>query len=726
VIKNDPTLPASPATSAGAPADARHFVAVYRDQMVPELTTLLDGMFPRLYDALSDLADQAESRALSAAYVDAARLLRRRRSELEALFLRRVRAAAHEFLNASPGSQGEPGGEPEESLAIANLISKAESRYHSDLAALRAHMARLLGQTRIDVRDDPFGPHAICKAFSSVLESVGTLDLSTKLVVWKLFDKQVMDRIGAVYAGLVRQAGLSRLSATAGRTPADTNWQGEPQTQVPDVASSSSGMAGISMPVGLDRADRAGDAGFATLQRLLFSRRPAGDAQSAVPVATGELLAALSRLQAPLSSLDSGVTFGDELRRRLAAELDLGPRSGAPRVLRPVDEDTVDLVFLLFDHILHGNDLADPIKLLIGRLQIPFVKLALLDKSFFDRRDHPARRLLNHLAELALGRTDWEEPSGKGVYGRIEAAVNRVVSDSNQEVDVFDELDHQVVAVLESERRAAQMAESEARREFEGRERYQDARQVVLGVIEERLRWYDDLPETVTALIYEGWQEVLVAAYEHGGVAGEDWRRGIQTLDRLVWSVQPKVEYGERRELLRSIPELLRSLRESLAAVSYDPRRLARCLRELQTLHMAALRGAGSVATEGAQAAPTASGLLTAGGRSGDRHTDDDPVSLPLSARPGPGDASDVGRLAIGGWIEIRRDDGKRLRVKLASHSPVSDRFLFVDCHGRKALELAASDLSALSAQGAVTTLAWDTPTVDRALEAVLQTLRSR
>jgi hypothetical protein len=725
VIKNGPTLPASSATSGGAPADARHFVAVYRNQLVRELPILLEDMFPRLYDALSDLADQAESHALSAAYFDAARVLRRRRSALEALFLQRVRAAAHEFLNGSSGSQGELGAEPEETLALANLISKAESRYHSDLVALRAHMAGLLGQTRIDARDDPLGPHGICNAFGSVLTSVEELDFSTKLVVWKLFDKHVMDRIGAVYAGLARQEGLSRPPLSAACTRPDTNLHGWPGTQAPEIDPSSR-MADRSPHGDLAPPDEAGDADFATLRWLLCRRRPPGDAPSAVPIATGELLAALSRLQTSRSSLDSGVSSGDELRGRLVAELDLDPASGAPRALDPMDEATVDLVFLLFEHILHGNNLPDPVKPLVGRLQIPFIKLALPDQSFFDRRDHPARRLLNHLVELALGRIDWEEPSGAGVYRRMEAVVNRVVSGSSQEADLFDELDRQVVAILESERRAAQMRESEARREFEGRQRHQDARRAVLGVIEERLRWYDDLPETVTALICDGWQEVLVAAYEHGGMAGEDWRRAIQTLDRLVWSVQPKAEYGERRELLRSIPELLRSLRESLAAVSFDPRRLARWLRELQTLHMAALRGAGSVTAEDARAAPTGPGPITAGGRAGARHTGDNPVSLPLSGRPGLGDAPDVQRVAIGGWIEIRRDDGRRLRVKVAWHSPVSDRFLFVDRHGRNALELTASELSALCAQGALTTLAWDTPIVDRALEAVLRTLKNR
>jgi hypothetical protein len=725
VIKNGPLLPAPSASGGGAPADARQFVAVYRKQMVRQLPILLEEMFPRLYDALSDLADKAESPALSAAYFDASRFLRRRRKDLEVRCLRKVGTAVHGFLNGRATPEGEAAPEPEESLAIANLISKAESRYHSDLATLREHLAGLLGQPRIDARDDPLGPHAICNAFGSALKSVETLDLSTKLVVWKHFDKHVMDHVGAVYAGVLRQARRSRPSASAAYTPQYPDSQGEVPRQRPEVDPSSR-MANISPRVGLATADQAGDAGFAALQQLLCHRRPTNDARLRAPIATGELLAALGRLQAPLSSRDSGASFRDELRRRLVTELDLRARRGAAHVLDPLDEDTLDLVFLLFEHILHTNDLADPAKVLIGRLQIPFVRLALLDKSIFDCRDHPARRLLNHLAELALGRIDWEEPSGQRMYRRIEAIVDRVVSDVSQEAGLFDELDTRAVAVLESERRAAQVRESEWRRELEGRERYLDARRAVLGVIEERLRWYDHLPGTVTTLICDGWQEVLLAAYEHGGMAGEDWRRAVQTLDRLVWSVQPKLEYGERRELLRSIPELLRTLRDSLAAISFDPRRMARWFRELQTLHMAALRGASTVATEDTQAAPTDPTPVRAGGRAGDRDTDDGPASLPSCRLGGSAGSPDLQGPAIGGWVEIRRDDGKRLRVKLAWHSPASDRFLFVDRHGRKALDLAASDLSALCAQGALTPLAWDTPIVDRALAAVLRTLKSR
>jgi hypothetical protein len=726
-------LPARSASSGGWAGDAMRFVAFCRDRIVRELTILLEAMFPRVSDALTDLADKAESSTLNSAYLDAARLLQSRRGDLETRFLLALEQAGQEFLRRRSVPQADHGegpsspavnGELEESLAIGNLVSKAESRYRLDLAALRDHLAHLLGETQIDASEDPVGPQGICDAFGAALKSLVDLDVATRLVVWKLFDKHVMDHIGAVYAGLARDAGLSRHSASAANLRPEPSGQAEAPGSGPLAKPSGFGKADISPQERPRPAEPAGEAGFKMLQGLLtrdWPRRVEGMKQS---IPTGDLVAALSRLQTAAWCRQPDICTGPELRRRLGAELGLRAGGGSLSSLGQPDEDALDLMLLLFEHILHGNELPDAVKVLISRLQIPFVKLALLDKSLFDFSHHPARRLLNHLAELALGWSDDEDPSSRGIYERVEGVVNRVLSEFDRETGLFELLDGEVVALMESERRTAAIRESEVRREAEGRDRQRDARQTVLAVIQERLRWYDHVPDTVIALVYEGWQEVLLAAYEHGGMAGEAWRGAIQTLDRLVWSVQPKVDYGDRRELLRSIPELLRSLRDSLAGVYFDNRRLARWIRELQTLHMTALRGTSPVTADEARALPVEPDTGAGDERRAKMVADRSSAAL-ARARPPGGIGPPVGQgLRIGEWIEIRRDGGSYLRVKLTWYSILSDRFLFVDRQGRKALELTSTDIATLSAQGALTALVWDIPIVDRALQAVVRTLK--
>ena len=153
-------------------------------------------------------------------------------------------------------------------------------------------------------------------------------------------------------------------------------------------------------------AGRYSRMGFTELQRLLRKRR-SDDAGSAgrVVVDTDELMSVLSRLQ-EATGLDVDTSA---LRRRLNDELRQGG-GGRDRALGRMDEDTLDLVFLLFEHVLRGNDIPEALKSLIGRLQVPFLKVALQDKSVFDDKHHPARRLLNHLAEAAMG---WERRSGQ-------------------------------------------------------------------------------------------------------------------------------------------------------------------------------------------------------------------------------------------------------------------------------------------------------------------------
>jgi hypothetical protein len=244
---------------------------------------------------------------------------------------------------------------------------------------------------------------------------------------------------------------------------------------------------------------------------------------------------------------------------------------------------------------------------------------------------------------------------------------------------------------------------------MEGRELHRSARAKVRGEIAQRIRAHAPVPEVISSLLYEGWQDVLLAAYLRGGTEGQEWHKAMGTVDRLLWSVQPKVEYADRRELLRGIPELLRTLRESLAGVSYDQRRLARWFKELQALHIAALRGTGPAQADA-----------------------DSPAFAPADAAPsaepraGAHEVHPPTPLTVGTWAEILRGDGGRLRVKLAWRSPESGAHLFVDRAGRRAMELSASELSSLLERGSMTVLGEvDAPLVDRAMESLLHSLKS-
>ena len=74
-----------------------------------------------------------------------------------------------------------------------------------------------------------------------------------------------------------------------------------------------------------------------------------------------------------------------------------------PQGIGRIDDDAINLVSMLFEFILDDRQLPTPMKALLARLQIPMLKVVVLDKSFFSRGGHSARRLLNELATAAIG-----------------------------------------------------------------------------------------------------------------------------------------------------------------------------------------------------------------------------------------------------------------------------------------------------------------------------------
>ena len=90
-------------------------------------------------------------------------------------------------------------------------------------------------------------------------------------------------------------------------------------------------------------------------------------------------------------------------------------------------EDASHLVGQLFDYIGGDHNLAPALKLLIAQLQEPMLKIAQLDPNFFSSDSHPARCLLNVIADAAIGWDDSIDVHSDPVYQQIEGVVQQLV-----------------------------------------------------------------------------------------------------------------------------------------------------------------------------------------------------------------------------------------------------------------------------------------------------------
>jgi hypothetical protein len=92
------------------------------------------------------------------------------------------------------------------------------------------------------------------------------------------------------------------------------------------------------------------------------------------------------------------------------------------------DGQTIDVVSMLFDFFFDDEALPAPIKVLIGRLQIPILKVAILDKEFFNQKKHPARKLLDSISRASLGWGDNNKDQA-ALIEKIEEVVNFLINE---------------------------------------------------------------------------------------------------------------------------------------------------------------------------------------------------------------------------------------------------------------------------------------------------------
>jgi len=739
--------------------EVRRLLVNCREEISRSLGPLVAKFFERLDDTLFKYSEKEASGTINSTYFNALRELRVHRGEIENGIRSRVLFAFDQTWRR--GGDGPIPWQPaeelklvsddelEESIAVTAMVTRAEARHAERLDALCLGFSRLMNGVKCDRQSNPVGPASICTAFREAIRETET-DLRLRIVVYKIFERTVIDKLDNLYSGLYDLLFDIAIAPELGKSEAaraDTGSRRAPREQGGHSRSKADG-AELS---GRPRAAPGVDDLFARLRAIARERRRlAPDEKKAsidVPMSFGmqvelvdtrELLTALGelqRLQIGLSMhngeavAQAGRHLDKELTRMLRLE-QLG------RVKRRLDDDDVDVLNVvedLFECILDDRRIPDAMRALFARLQIPVIKAALVDPSFFRDQEHPARNVLNKLAQLAITWTDDGDRSEESLYGRIEFFVSRILMELGDDPDLFREVDQELSLFLERETAGARATEERTRQVSRGREQLRVARRRVALEIESRCggrRW---LPEVAHTLCQEAWRDVLLLTYLRQGSDSAEWKKGLSTLDRVLWSVEPKRTSAEKERLLMLIPELLSEVREGLEGISYDANKLAKLLGDLQLRHIVCLRGepAPSYDERGAAAKDPMS-------RDRDWETgltlEEPPTSGSERSVSARGRLSDedldvaaVRALGIdeGTWVEVVDDLDVRTRAKLAWRSEEGDMFVFVNRKGVKVAELGARELGALLRTGRAEILAEaEVPVIERALAMMMKSLR--
>lgn len=689
-----------------------------RDKAAQHLRQALQTLFDNADDTLFEMADTAASNHERGLFFEAMRDVRLKRKSIERAFLDLFYEAFIDIAGHDPAAPllRHVSGYDKQALMAGDARARAEA-VDAMVARVVARDGFALGQLTLrvnslvsrglDDRSNPLGPALLCEYFLQAGRSLG-VGIKVKLILLKLFERYVLCSAGQLYGEanqLLRATGVlpDLKSVPGGCSPA-----AEP---VAPAASSHVQPAPVA-------ADASVQAAFASLQVLLSPVRgrvapPLEPYARVQPLSSHDLLRLLSHLQQFVPAAGEVQDF--DLRHQLEQLLTRASvQTGKHRKVEVVDEDVINLIAMLFEFILGDRNLPHSLRQLIARLQIPMLKVAMLDKSFFSRATHPARRLLDEIGAVAMGWGARDDVRRDELYLRVEAIVQRLLTDFVDDPQIFSELLGEFLAFCADERRRTELLEQRTRDAEEGRARTVLARQQVQQELNRRLLG-KCLPQGVVRVLEQAWSQVLLLACLKHGQGSAQWQQALANMDVLLWSVEPHPAGEDRARLLEQVPGLLKALREGLTRVAYDPFATREFFAQLEALHLQAVEGAA-----GGQA-PVVRVLVrdrivllgpesVAAGERSACMADDDPA------------LRQVRGMRLGAWVELR-EDGEPVRGKLIAIIASTDTYVFVDRTGRKLREWSQQGLALALSQGEVRLLD-ATQLFERALGSVVSQLR--
>lgn len=582
----------------------------------------------------------------------------------------------------------------------AAMVARAMIRDGAALEQLNTRFEALLELSLELAQRNPLSPAWLCRSLLQVCAELA-IDAASIRVLLTLFEQHVLRRLTQCYGEanrlLIGAGVLPTLPAATAQPTAEPRARVVPGSAAPDPRHAA--------------LRAAGEAFFADLQPLLaplrgqLTPRLQGP-DHACAVAPEDLSRMLSHLQRHACA--SAGDLGEELQALL---LKISARSGQRLCLSHDDEDTIHLIGYLFAAIECDADLHPRMRALLARLQLPLLKVALLDKSLLTRSSHPARRLLDELATAAIG---WQadDHASDELYMRLEGVVQRLLNDcADDGADAQSHLDAFISLSLE-ERRRNDLLEQRARDAEYGRQRMQHARQAVEQALNLRLHGRA-MPRVVLDMLASSWSQVLLMAWLKHSDSSPVWHNALRTVDDLLTSVMPHGHASGR--LVAQVPALLKALREGLNSVALDSSSLREFFLQLERLHLHAYS---SPAQPAASHGPLR--LITV--RRAIRLAE--PVQRPGTVVLEADDPAltSLRRLRIGSWIEVRQR-ATPMRCRLLARVEGSDRYIFANQAGVKVREWRRAELVEALQCGEIRLLEAG-QVFERALQLALKRLR--
>ena len=397
----------------------------------------------------------------------------------------------------------------------------------------------------------------------------------------------------------------------------------------------------------------------------------------------------------------------------LALMRQASPDQPAP-TLAEEDGDAIDLVGMLYDSILKDVKPNSPAAVLLSKLQVPLLRVALQDKGFFTKQEHPARLMLNTIAETGM---HWmtEDEADEGLVNKMNAVVDRTVREFDGDLGLFNNLLEDLSSHLQTVTRKAEVAERRHVEAARGKEKLANARERASQAMEGLLK-QQNLPRFTHTLLSQAWTDVMALTALRHGEDSDTWKQQFNFAQRLIQIARTPAH--EQAALGEATSGLREEVEQALSQVGYQGDEANAIANRLVNPH--------SLQEDDAASRTELTMRLKARARLGEDSKTKKPKAPPLS----PAEQArfeQIKQAPFGSWFEFTiNQQGDKARRRLSWFSTVTGHMLFVNHRGQKVDDYTLDSLARLMAQGQARIVEEEKGSlIDRAWSSVMSALRS-
>lgn len=387
----------------------------------------------------------------------------------------------------------------EDWLAASGVVDSVFSKYRELLNELNRRMS-IIFKRKIDKNNNPYGPMLYANALQEALEQLG-LEHVVNLAMYKVLNHVLMSELGGVFSALNKILIEHNIQPEQGQIikreerPAP---KPKPEPEARATTGAGAGAAGGGAGGGVAGSagdDSGGGAGgeakaaaepgatasgsrearpiisptealdlYDLVQDLRQLRQSvnqgaagggaAGGAPGGQSAMTGqgeaqavsyenysptEVIDALTALESRGRDRNDGKSIKDRVIDALRKSSD-----DPNKVIAEHDDKVITVTTDIFDSMMHDLQVAAALKTWLEKLEIPLMKIALVDDTIFTDRSHIARDVINKIAMLELSGNESKNEVQRSIKSSLEWLVNLMNEEFDGSSEVFKRVSDQL------------------------------------------------------------------------------------------------------------------------------------------------------------------------------------------------------------------------------------------------------------------------------------------